>query len=61
LLVSIANQHRPEILHQRNHSHLVLTGNLTFDLLAVQGRRRCATPFVVAAADCFRHAKRAHR
>lgn len=47
----------PEIssIHGDNHSHLVLTGNLTVDLVApVRGRPRPVTPFVVAGGGLFR-------
>ena len=38
-----------------NHSHFMLTGNLTCDLLApVSGRPRAVTPFVVAGGGIFR-------
>jgi hypothetical protein len=47
----------PEIafITGNQHSHLMLTGNLTFDLLgAVNGRPRPVTPFMVAGAGLFR-------
>ena len=47
----------PEIasIQGRNHSHLMLTGNVTFDLLGpVNGRPRRVTPFVVAGGGLFR-------
>jgi hypothetical protein len=38
-----------------NHSHFMLTGNLTCDLLSpVNGRPRAVTPFVVAGGGLFR-------
>jgi hypothetical protein len=41
------------------HSHLMLTGNLTCDLLApVPGRPRLLTPFVVAGGGLFRSQQR---
>ena len=37
-----------------NHSHLIVTGNLTWDLLApVSGRSRRITPFLVAGGGVF--------
>lgn len=37
-----------------NHSHLIVTGNLTWDLLApVSGRSRRVTPFLVAGGGVF--------
>ena len=47
----------PEIafIQGRNHSHLMLTGNVTFDLLGpVNGQPRRVTPFVVAGGGLFR-------
>ena len=47
----------PEIAYVRgtNHSHLVLTGNVTFDFLApVNGRPRPVTPFAVVGGGVFR-------
>ena len=46
----------PEIAHVRgdNHSHLMLTGNVTFDLLRpVNGQPRRVTPFAVAGGGIF--------
>ena len=46
----------PEILYLRGqrHSHLVLTGNVTWDVLApVNGRQRAVTPFVVIGGGLF--------
>jgi hypothetical protein len=46
----------PELVHIQgtNHSHLVLTGNVTWDLAApVQGRRNQVTPFIVVGAGMF--------
>ncbi len=46
----------PEIVYMSgsNHSHLVVTGNLTFDLLSpIAGKPRRVTPFVVAGAGLF--------
>lgn len=38
-----------------NHSHLILTGNVSFDLLGpVAGRSRRVTPFVVAGGGLYR-------
>ena len=44
----------PELLHIRgdHHSHLALTGNLTWDLLP-EARSPSATPFLVAGAGLF--------
>ena len=47
----------PEIAFVRGegHSHLMLTGNLTFDLLRpLQGRPRPVTPFLTAGVGLFR-------
>jgi hypothetical protein len=46
----------PEVAYisGRNHSHLMLTGNMTFDLFGpVNGRPARVTPFVVAGAGLF--------
>jgi hypothetical protein len=46
----------PEVVYiaGENHSHLVATGNLTFDVLAPTGRRpRRVTPFLVAGGGLF--------
>lgn len=46
----------PELAFIRGlrHDHLVLTGNVTFDVLAPRnGRPRLVTPFVVAGAGVF--------
>ena len=46
----------PEVLyiHGDNHSHLVVTGNLTFDVLGPINRRpRPVTPFLVAGGGVF--------
>ena len=46
----------PELvyIHGTNHSHFVLTGNVTWDLLApVNGRPRAVTPFLVAGGGVF--------
>jgi hypothetical protein len=46
----------PEIAYisGRRHSHLMLTGNLTFDLLGpANGRPRPVTPFIVAGGGLF--------
>src|SRR5262245_5817708 len=46
----------PEALfiHGSNHSHFVLTGNVTFDVLSpINGRPRSVTPFVVAGGGLF--------
>jgi hypothetical protein len=44
----------PELLYIRgdNHSHLALTGNLTWDLLS-EATRPSATPFLVVGAGMF--------
>lgn len=47
----------PEIayIQGENHSHLMLTGNVTFDLVRpVNGRPRQVTPFAVVGAGLFR-------
>jgi hypothetical protein len=47
----------PELgfIRGEHHSHLVLTGNLMFDVLApVNGRPRLVTPFVVVGGGLFR-------
>jgi len=47
----------PEVLFiaGSNHSHFVLTGNVTVDLLSpVNGRPRAITPFVLAGGGLFR-------
>ncbi len=46
----------PEIsyIHVDNHSHFILTGNVTFDLVhPVSGRPRQVTPFVTVGAGLF--------
>jgi hypothetical protein len=46
----------PELLYisGNNHSHLVLTGNLTFDVLAPKaGRAPAVTPFLVVGGGMF--------
>ncbi len=46
----------PEILwiNGANHSHLVLTGNMTFDLLSpAAGKPRAVTPFIVVGGGMF--------
>ena len=46
----------PEVLYLRGerHSHFVLTGNVTWDVLApVNGRQRPVTPFVVVGGGLF--------
>jgi len=46
----------PEVLfiEGSNHSHFVLTGNVTFDLLSpVNSKPRAITPFVVAGGGLF--------
>jgi hypothetical protein len=51
----------PEIAFIRgwNHSHLMITGNVTFDLLrAVNGKPRSVTPFAVAGGGLFRTRER---
>ena len=47
----------PEIAYisGERHSHLMLTGNVTFDFLApIQGRARTVTPFAVIGGGLFR-------
>lgn len=47
----------PEIayIQGENHSHLMLTGNVTFDLVRpVNGEARPVTPFVVVGGGLFR-------
>jgi hypothetical protein len=51
----------PEIAYVRgsNHSHLMLTGNVTFDLLRpVNGEPRLVTPFAVVGGGLFRTRQR---
>jgi hypothetical protein len=51
----------PEIVYidGDNHSHLVVTGNLTFDMLAPRnGRPAQVTPFLVVGGAYFRRASR---
>jgi hypothetical protein len=46
----------PEVVHLSgpNHSHLVVTANLTFDVLSpMAGRARSVTPFVVVGGGMF--------
>jgi hypothetical protein len=46
----------PELVHGRgsNHSHLIVTGNVAFDVLApTNGRPRPVTPFLVAGGGLF--------
>ena len=46
----------PEIayIHGSNHSHLMVTGNVTYDLLSpTNGRPRRVSPFVVAGGGVF--------
>jgi hypothetical protein len=46
----------PEVVyvHGTNHSHLVVTGNVTWDLRApTNGRPRAVTPFLVAGGGVF--------
>ena len=46
----------PEIVYMSgsNHSHLVVTGNLTFDVLSpIDGKPRRVTPFVVVGGGLF--------
>ena len=46
----------PEVayIHGDNHSHLIVTGNVTFDLLApTSGRPRQVTPFLVVGGGVF--------
>lgn len=46
----------PEVIYiaGSNHSHLVVTGNATYDVLApINGRPRGVTPFVVAGGGIF--------
>lgn len=47
----------PEIsfVSGHNHSHLILTGNVTFDVIGPRsGRPRAVTPFVTAGAGLYR-------
>jgi hypothetical protein len=47
----------PEVayIRGRNHSHLMITGNVTFDLVApVNGEPRRVTPFAVLGGGIFR-------
>jgi hypothetical protein len=47
----------PEVvyIHGDNHSHLVVTGNLTWDLVSpANGRLRQITPYLVAGGGLFR-------
>ncbi|MEQ1908808.1 MAG: hypothetical protein ABMA15_08290 [Vicinamibacterales bacterium] len=47
----------PELvfIHGPNHSHLIVTGNVTWDVLAPRNRRpRAVTPFLVAGGGVFR-------
>jgi hypothetical protein len=51
----------PELVYVqgRHHSHLVLTGNVTFDFLApAQGRPRLMTPYAVAGGGLFQTRER---
>ena len=51
----------PEIafIRGQNHSHLMLTGNVTFDLAGpVSGQPRAVTPFVVAGGGLFQTRER---
>jgi hypothetical protein len=45
----------PEIVYLKgdNHTHLTVTGNLTWDLLSVNGRPSRVAPFVVVGAGLF--------
>ena len=46
----------PEVVYIKNsgHSHLMVTGNVTYDVLGpVGGRRRLLTPFLVAGGGVF--------
>jgi hypothetical protein len=45
----------PELvyIHGSNHSHLVVTGNVTWDLLAPTNRPHRVTPFLVAGGGVF--------
>ena len=41
-------------IHGTNHSHLVVTGNVTWDVLApTNGRPRAVTPFLIARGGAF--------
>ena len=47
----------PEVVYiqGRNHSHLVMTGNLTWDIVSpIEGRPPRVTPFLVAGGGLFR-------
>jgi hypothetical protein len=51
----------PEVVYiqGRDHSHFVLTGNVTWDLLAsTDGRPRRITPFLVAGGGLFQTRER---
>ena len=51
----------PEIayIQGKNHSHLMLTGNVTFDLVRpINGKARPVTPFAVAGGGLFRTRER---
>jgi hypothetical protein len=51
----------PEVasIHGRNHSHLMVTGNVMCDLLSpLNGRRRQVNPFVVAGGGLFQTRER---
>jgi hypothetical protein len=52
-----SNQHRPEVvyIHGNNHSHLVLTGNLTWDIVGpIEDRPPRVTPFLIVGGGLFR-------
>jgi hypothetical protein len=46
----------PEVVYMggTNHSHLVVTGNVTWDILATRGRPRPVAPFLVVGGGMFR-------
>jgi outer membrane protein with beta-barrel domain len=46
----------PEVVYigGANHSHLIVTGNMTWDMLATSGRPGQVTPFLVVGGGLFR-------
>ena len=46
----------PEVVYigGANHSHLIVTGNMTWDILATRGRPRQVAPFLVVGVGLFR-------
>ena len=45
----------PEVVYigGANHSHLIVTGNMTWDILATRGRPRQVAPFLVVGVGMF--------